>query len=360
MITGNKGEWSEVYTLFKLLSEGKLYGADSELNRLEDVFYPLIKVLRNQIDKNLEYIRNGDIKVVDGSTGHVILTIPISDFSNNADILFEKIKHSSGAFEVPEIQTFLEKIKCTVLKAPSREKSDITLVVHDLKTGMTPTLGFSIKSRIGNASTLLNPSSATNFIYKIRGGIFDDNVIETINSIDTKSKIKDRISEIESMGGKLELKDVESEVFNLNMQLIDSNMPIITSNILVNYYRGLATELEKLTEITEQQNPCKYKLNHNHSFYKYKIKAFITDIALGMTPTSVWNGKYDANGGYIVVREDGEVLCYHIYNRNEFQDYLLKNTKLETPSSSRYGFGKIYKQDNELLIKLNLQIRFKV
>jgi len=79
-----------------------------------------------------------------------------------------------------------------------------------------------------------------------------------------------------------------------------------------------------------------------------------------MKPSDVWNGYYDANGGYIIVREDGDIVCYHIYNKNEFEDYLLNNTKLDTPSSTRHRFGTLYKDtNNNLLIKLNLQIRFK-
>ena len=47
------------------------------------------------------------------------------------------------------------------------------------------------------------------------------------------------------------------------------------------------------------------------------------------------------------------------YNRNEFEDYLLENTKLDTPSTTKFEFGKI---ETDLLgnrfFKLNLQIRF--
>ena len=77
-----------------------------------------------------------------------------------------------------------------------------------------------------------------------------------------------------------------------------------------------------------------------------------------MTPSKIWTGKLDATGGYLVVKEDGEVLCYHIYNRNEFEDYLFKNTKLETASSSRNGFGEVYEEKGVLFFNLNLQIRF--
>jgi type II restriction enzyme len=115
--------------------------------------------------------------------------------------------------------------------------------------------------------------------------------------------------------------------------------------------------MDLVNEITVQ-NPLKYNLETNHPFYSYKIKRFLTDIALGMMPSKVWTGQLDATGGYLVVKEDGEVLCYHIYNRNEFEDYLLNNTKLETASSSRHEFGTIYKENNQLYFKLNLQIRF--
>lgn len=78
-----------------------------------------------------------------------------------------------------------------------------------------------------------------------------------------------------------------------------------------------------------------------------------------MMPSKVWTGELDATGGYLVVKENGELLCYHIYNRNEFEDYLFANTKLETASSTRHEFGKVYEENEQLYFKLNLQIRFK-
>ena len=88
------------------------------------------------------------------------------------------------------------------------------------------------------------------------------------------------------------------------------------------------------------------------------MKRFLTDVALGMMPSKVWSGKYDSTGGYLIVKENGDVLCYHIYNRNEFENYLLNNTKLDTASSSRHDFGEITKENGQLYFKLNLQIRF--
>lgn len=99
-------------------------------------------------------------------------------------------------------------------------------------------------------------------------------------------------------------------------------------------------------------------IKHEHLFYTYKVKRFLTDIALGMMPSKVWTGEYDATGGYLVIKESGDILCYHIHQRNEFENYLFENTKLETASSSRHGFGKIYEKDGDVFFNLNLQIRF--
>lgn len=84
----------------------------------------------------------------------------------------------------------------------------------------------------------------------------------------------------------------------------------------------------------------------------------MTNIALGMVPASPWNGRYQATGGYIIVKEDGDVLCYHIYNRNEFREYLFNNTRLDTPSKVKHHFGAIEENEGKQILKLNLQIRF--
>ncbi len=83
-MTGNKGEWSELYTLFKLAADGRLYAADAETNKIESIYYDILKIIRNQKDDNWHYIRNGNIKVVSENTGDEIAVIPIVEFQENA------------------------------------------------------------------------------------------------------------------------------------------------------------------------------------------------------------------------------------------------------------------------------------
>ncbi len=198
----NKGEWSEVYVFLKLLADGKLYAADKDLNKIETIYYPILKVLKEGTSGDLEFLRNSHIKVID-KDGNLLIKLTVEEFKEKSIELLHKIQSSKkSAFEVPSILSFMHSIKITKLKAKSKEKRDITLVVHDLFTGHNPTLGFSIKSRLGGSSTLINASGSTNFIYKLSNSL-KQNIIDEINSINSRSKIRDRISEIKNYGSEL-------------------------------------------------------------------------------------------------------------------------------------------------------------
>lgn len=357
MITGNKGEWSEVYTLLKVIYDKQLFAGDNNLNKIETLIFPIIKVLRDETNGTFEFSYENDLVLVKNDDEEI--RIPISEFKKQAHFLLTKIKEKTNAsFSVPEIESFINSFNSNALKAKSSVKSDIRIVIHDQRTGTNPELGFSIKSQLGGASTLLNAGKTTNFIFKINNINLSQNQIFEINEIETRSKIKDRIEKIISLGGSFDFIKTESSVFGNNLVLIDSALPKIIAESLYLFFTSSYTTISELTSKISSINPLGYNQETNHPFYSYKIKRFLTDIALGMMPSLVWTGELDATGGYLVVKENGEVLCYHIYNRNEFEDYLFSNTKLETASSTRHEFGKIYQDEGELYFKLNLQIRF--
>ena len=161
-ITGNKGEWSEIYTLFRLLGEGRVYAGDANLNKL-DLYYPIINIIREE-SKRYEYKPNSkqNIVVID-EDGNEFARISMAKFMEESRSLLDTIKETNKrAFEIPDIESFMGQIGCTKLKAPSKDKADIHIVIHDLRTNMTPELGFSIKSQLGSPSTLLNPGGPTN------------------------------------------------------------------------------------------------------------------------------------------------------------------------------------------------------
>lgn len=355
-ISGNRGEWSEVYALFKLLSEGKLYAADSNLNRIPGIIYPIIKILRKETNSEFEFLLNNDLVIISGGSTH---QIPVSTFTEYADFLLGKIKTApkQGSFEISEIESFMQSYESISIKAKSLDKSDIKIKIHDHTTAICPTLGFSIKSRLGSPSTLLNPGKTTNFIYSIKDVNIPNRRIEEINQME---RTRDRIDAIIDMGGKFVFSTTENKTFSNNLSLIDSELTNIIAEMLYLFYSTSASFIKDAIEEITIKNPLGYDLEQNHPFYLYKIKRFLTDVALGMTPAKVWNGNYDATGGYLIVKEDGDIVCYHIFNKNQFENYLIENTKFDSASRSRYKYGEIYTDSNtgEQFIKLNLQIRF--
>lgn len=67
MIKGNKGEWSEIYALFKLLGDKQLFLGDKDIEKLEDLVYPIIKVLRTENNGNFEYSIQDNIILISGN-----------------------------------------------------------------------------------------------------------------------------------------------------------------------------------------------------------------------------------------------------------------------------------------------------
>ncbi|MEE9429528.1 MAG: HpaII family restriction endonuclease [Melioribacteraceae bacterium] len=357
MIKGNKGEWSEIYTLLKLLGDGQLHPGNCNIIKIEDIFYPIIKILRTESNGNFEYSIEDEIVLISG--GKEQIRIPVQIFKEKSISLLNIIKsNTKRTFSIPEIEEFMKIINCISLKASSDSKTDITIVIHDQKISEQTTLGFSIKSQLGSPSTLFNAGLSTNFIYKINNLFLSQKEISQINSIDSRSKIKERVKVITNKGGQFEFVNTEKQIFSNNLVLIDSLLPKILADVVFRFFSSSNNKIIDLVSNIQKENPLNFDTTNEHLYYSYKIKRFLTDVALGMMSSKVWNGIYDAKGGYLIVKEDGEILCYHLYDRNEFEEYLINNTKLETSSSSRHKFGKIYAQNKELYFKLNLQIRF--
>lgn len=359
-LSGNKGEWSELYVLFKLLADKRIYAGDGDLNKLE-IFYPVLQIIRDELKRHLEYDAMDDIIVIT-EDGSVVSRVEVEHFLEQSNLLFSSIQNSpkgKGAFEIPAVEDFLKKIHCERIKAKSSDKSDIKIVIHDFHTGFEPTLGFSIKSNAGSSPTLLNASAPTTFVYEIEHPCFNDEMMDSINAISGSRKVQDRVNAIYAVGGLLRFKQVPNSIFCSNMRMMDSFLPEIIAWMLANSYLCRKMDICSAIESITTANPLHFNLSDGHDYYGFKLKSFMTAIALGMKPASMWSGRYESTGGYIVVKENGDVICFHIYDRNLLEDYLLYNTKFETPKSERYNFAHIYKDGDKYLFNLVLQIRFK-
>ena len=328
MLIGNKWEWAEVYVLLRLLSEEKMYATYNELNKLEDVYFPIIKVIKEENKGEIkEYIAGEMISIY--INGEKVKELPVIEFESEYGNLLNEIKSkdSKSAFSVEGTQNCVDRILCYKIFTPATDKSDIMVKMIGADTVYSPNIGSSMKSELGSSPTLLNAEKTTNFIYKI---------------------IKEN--------GTLEYRKMNNQIFEDNLVLIDSNMDKIIAETLLYFYKDGISNCNEMVEKLEQENPMNYG---NVNAYRYKFKKFLTAVALGMKPATVWDGLDEATGGYIVVTKEGNVLAYHIYNRNYFEEYLLSNTKYETASTSRHDFGEVYSENGEDFIKLNLQVRFR-
>lgn len=109
-LTGNKGEWSEIYTLFRLLGEGKVYAGDANLNKL-DLYYPILNIIREE-SKRYEYKPNTEQNVVIiDEDGNEYTRISMDKFIEESDFLLAKIKAGNkSAFAISETESFMEDI----------------------------------------------------------------------------------------------------------------------------------------------------------------------------------------------------------------------------------------------------------
>ncbi len=358
----NKGEISEFYVFLTSLRDGKIFAADDNLNIVEDLCYSVNTVVtqcRNGITRNYVISKeDGSVQIEEG-------TVPI-DFidhetiSEDADTILEGLKKpTEGGVLDLDATPLMAKYHLDQINANSRTKADIVLEICDPYSGTVQRLPFSIKSFMGGNPTLLNSSGSTNLTYRIEGDLSDED-IRCINSMVTKDgrkavDIKNRIEYMYEKGCKLVFEKIDNETFEGNLRVIDSLLPEIVAEMLLVRYRYNKKYIAENTDYISKQNPMHYR--GPHEFYRAKVRNLLMASFTGMMPGTVWNGTDAVHGGYIVVRRDGSIVCYHLYNRDKFESYLFNRTYLETGSATRHRYAVVERDENGLYFKLNLAIR---
>lgn len=286
-----------------------------------------------------------------------LLRFPASKFLTEAEALLKAINEMSGCARSStkeQIQAFMDKIHCISTSPCPPDKADIHIILHDQRSKMNSNVGFTIKSQLSADSTLLNSvGDSTNFVYSL--GKIKSSVVREFNSLD---RFKKKFELLESNSIIPKWVGVGAKTFYNNLMMIDTCLPWIIGECLLYYYSGQAHTIVETESLLRKYNPLNFDIESQPLFYEYKLKQFLLAFALGMTAAKPWNGKFIASGGYIVIKEDGEIVCYHFFERNELEDYLFNNTYFDTPSTKRHKFGTIYNTGPEDLLKLNLQVRF--
>lgn len=354
----NKWEWSEFYVFLKILEDRKLPAANKDLVTISDKFFNFQKIIRQETNEDSKVfdLQENDILILD-EKGELLKKVSPKEINWKTIKIFEAIKNSKKwTFELSEAQLLMDELLCTQIKAANSKKSDLDAVIYDRVTNKEELLGFSIKSMIGSASTLLNAGKTTNFIFQIDK--LPSKSIDKINKISGRSKIQDRLSAIRFAGGKIRFKKVNNPEFEANLKKIDTIFPQFIAQMVLDFFSAKWTKISDLVEVLWENSELKDLYNLTKEDYEFKMRNFLVSVALGMVPGKIWDWFTKAHWWYIVVKQDWEVICYHLYNRDDFVSYLFENTKLESASSSRHDYGKIYIEWDKMFINLNLQIRF--
>lgn len=352
----NKGEWSEIYVLLSLIGTKRLLVGDSDFQIKENDFYPIRYILCDEKgDSKVQIDLRNDKYVFIKRDGSVIYQGLDEEFSVEAKQLLKNLQKYKEA-DFSRTLLFFDKLTLPCKKSISSKKEDIVLGIYDRITLTEHESGFSVKSYIGGRPTLFNSSNATVLEYTVNnknGDICSSDIETQCNELQTK-KIKDRIDFLRDNQCELLFSGCSSSTFKDNLMMIDSSFPDILSFMVLEYFSHRIKKMSELCNRLVQKNPLNYSESSAQKLYETKVKRFLSSVALGMCPATLWDGLYQAEGGQIIVRQDGEILCYHIYNWNEFEDMLMKYTYFDTPSLSRTDAG-IVKNGN---FRLNFQIRY--
>ncbi len=355
--TKNKGEWSELLTFIRILFEQKILLCDRELQPTGN-YFNVSKVTGKNI--NLAFILNdkNNIEILNKDTAEKeqldICQLIDDRVINN---LINKIKAGKSTFAIPEFQVIQNALGLTVTKGgTSSQKADIVLDINN-NIVSKENEGFGIKSYLGSKPTLLNASGNTNFIFEIEN--LDKSKVDEINSINTRTKLKDRIKAIENYGGSFKYIASEKKTMEYNLKMVDSLMPEIIGTMLLTFYRHRISLIADIVDYIHENTKLIDKVNYeDKSLLINKVKKLLVDILLGFFAGSTWDGSYEANGT-IIIKKSGEQVAFHIIDLESLKSYLFANIKLDTPSTTRHRYGKvIIESNNKLYFKLNLQLRF--
>lgn len=371
-MTLNKGEWAEFYVMLKLLGEGKLYTADKMLRKKLDSYLDILKVIRQEYETQvLEYIvdeKSAAVTIKPQGSDEVFEVVPMRQFSENALTLFNSIKHAKGSSvaapdSVCEFAQFIyvSKPKAPAVKALKKlfgGKNDIIIEVRDGQTAIVSVMGFSIKSKFGQNATLFNAGSSSQFLFKLSN--CNDQTMAEFNAIkDGNSRgwslCKDYLS---SHNIGMVFDRTQYPTYGNNLFLVRESMAKILAwcvydrLVVSSTGYGVMETVERMAEANPLGVPSPA------IYYEKALKDFLMAGFTGMTAGNEWDGKEQVNGGYIVVMDDGDVICYHSSDRETFRDYLYRNTYFEYVSADKYSWSRIIKIDGEYFLPLNISVRF--
>ncbi|MEG1585961.1 MAG: HpaII family restriction endonuclease [Bacteroidales bacterium] len=366
-LTGNKQEWAKIYALFRLMEKQGFMRGNRSLEAKENSFLSLRRLQRT--------LPNGIITLLPDENGWRFIlettdengenpttvenSIPSVRFAQNADLLYQLLQGKNDTITCDEAETLLEEMGIYDYYSASEEGDDFQAVFFDSQINCEVFHKIRVRSLIDNCY-LVAANRASNFKFDITQVKFSNPESNKINAIgDNETGSIHRLDEIFRLGGKLKFTSTEGKFFLNGLQLIDMQLPKLLSEMVRLFY---TTEKITVRDLVDELNyinlfKVKEELITKSRIYEYKVRQFLYAAACGMKPTKTWRGNGNAHLQLFVTKE-GTLLGYDPVQKEEFEKFLLANTRLSLPNEDRNKFGVIEKENGQWLIKLNLEIRF--
>jgi len=165
--------------------------ADADLNA-KDYGFKILRASLSDLDIVYDLTKSGYIEKI---SAHNLSKLNLFQIANLdlKEIFAELVGAKGSSFVIESLTAPVELFGLEKVKSSSQKKSDINLLVKSTSDSKEFQSGFSIKSKLGQPSTLLNASQATNFIFKLCN--FQGNITK-INSIENSKKIKERLKHL--------------------------------------------------------------------------------------------------------------------------------------------------------------------
>ena len=97
-------------------TDKSLFAGNSDLNKIENLIFPIIKVLRDESNGAYEYSYDADLVIITREDEE--FRISINEFRQKASFLPSKLPQTtSSTFNIPEIENFIHSFSCVSLKA---------------------------------------------------------------------------------------------------------------------------------------------------------------------------------------------------------------------------------------------------
>jgi len=347
----NKGEWAELYVLARVLCDGVLCvgkHGESTLSRPLDVVR-----LQRASRPGSTLVQAFEVIGADIRCSHSGKVVSRSEIRSLVPQLLKQIRVGKGAFSSSVGDQLLDLLDLDQLKSFS-EKSDVYIDVVDPLTGASGLQGYTIKAFLGSPPTLLNASAATNVRFDIRPVVSQEEIAQL-----AKLNVRQRFRRLADAGFVL-LQSEMNSTFRGNLAMLDSSMPEFVGQLLLAYYtmrKGAEAGVAALVEYVTSTNP--FGVSNAAGYYPHKAKDLLEAVAYGMVPATIWSGQRSAAGGLLIVEKSGNLVCIPQGERDPHREYLLSATKLDTPSTTRHGFGVIERDASGQYVKANLQIRYR-